>query len=140
MFLLTIALYPLTALVLLQALGFHAAHSVGSSTFAATGVVLPALFLPVMKNAIQLMLAGWYGVLNRRPAPSRTLPSVSVLNPAWNEEVGIVAAVRSVVATKYRAWAGSTYDTNHAWITSAYLSWSGSVRGGLSRTSPKRHD
>lgn len=105
--LLITALYPATAIILYLAFYFHAPAALNGSASAyvatdAAMVVLPVLFLPVVvKNCVQLTLAVWYG--RRRPAADGQVrrPSMSVLIPAWNEEVGIVATIRSVLATGY---------------------------------------
>ena len=105
MLLVTSALYAATAFVLMSTflLSGTSDHSPSGSLVAA-GFVLPILFLPgLLKNGIQFALALRYRLPGRRMAPPRHVqPSISVLIPAWNEEVGIVATIRSVVATGYR--------------------------------------
>lgn len=64
------------------------------------------LFVPILfKYLIQLFIAPWYPVVERsqRRKWSRVshTPTVSVLISAWNEEVGIAATLRSVIATGY---------------------------------------
>jgi len=57
-----------------------------------------------IKYAVQLLTAPCYGWLARQQAarsPVGRKPSVSVLIPAWNEEVGILKTMQSVLATGY---------------------------------------
>jgi biofilm PGA synthesis N-glycosyltransferase PgaC len=69
--------------------------------------VILLLFSPILiKYFIHLAVAPWYARVIRRRSkgvPGSYSPSVSVLIPAWNEEVGIVATLRSVLATGYPA-------------------------------------
>lgn len=73
--------------------------------FAELRFVVLLLFMPIiLKYLIQLFVSPLYSLLeawrlSRLPADHR--PSVSVLIPAWNEEVGIERTLRSVVATQY---------------------------------------
>ena len=61
--------------------------------------------LPMLaKYVVQLFSAFYYRKQQSKRAKNRvetTLPRVSVLVPAWNEEVGILRTVRSVLATQY---------------------------------------
>lgn len=71
--------------------------------------VLLALFAPsLLRYALQLFVAPWYEPvmarrrrrrLRREPAPAR--PRVSVIVPAWNEEVGIESTVKSILTSTY---------------------------------------
>lgn len=65
--------------------------------------VLFWLLVPVLlKFFIQLVCAPLYSLKMRIKASSATpTPSVSVLVPAWNEEVGIVKTIQSVLKTGY---------------------------------------
>ncbi|QHI68934.1 glycosyltransferase [Tichowtungia aerotolerans] len=67
--------------------------------------VLFFLLLPVLfKYAIQLICAPAYSLIQERRARrlvDSPIPSVSVLIPAWNEEVGIEKTIRSVIGTDY---------------------------------------
>ncbi len=66
--------------------------------------VILLLFFPIIfKYVIQFFLAPIYSLTNRREAKRATEynPSVSVLIPAWNEEVGIVDTIKSVATSRY---------------------------------------
>lgn len=62
-------------------------------------LVLSFLFLPSLaKLILQLLSAPWYRLLLRRTihqSGEGFRPSVSVIVPAWNEEVGVLSTVRS---------------------------------------------
>lgn len=65
-------------------------------------VLLAPIFI---KYLIQLVLAPWYNVLAQRPkkhSSASRLPRVSVMIPAWNEEVGIRKTIESVLNTNYQ--------------------------------------
>lgn len=68
-------------------------------------VILLVLLTPLLvKYIVQLVCSPVYSLHSRRrtrSATHRRRPSVSVLVPAWNEEVGIVKTVRSVLNTGY---------------------------------------
>lgn len=67
-------------------------------------VVMFCLLLPVfIKYVTQLLGAPCHFIVEslRRRATAIATPSVSVCIPAWNEEVGIVKTIRSVLATNY---------------------------------------
>jgi cellulose synthase/poly-beta-1,6-N-acetylglucosamine synthase-like glycosyltransferase len=68
-------------------------------------MVVFALMAPILtKYALHLLLAPWYPAVEALRARGRSddfLPSVSVLIPAWNEEVGIRQTIMSVLETKY---------------------------------------
>ncbi|GAA4904230.1 hypothetical protein GCM10025789_24120 [Tessaracoccus lubricantis] len=70
-------------------------------------VVLVAMGPSLFRYGVQLVLAPLYEIVmsrRRRRLAARCVvrrPSVSVLVPAWNEEVGIEATVRSVLASDY---------------------------------------
>jgi len=84
------------------------------------------LLLPLlMKYVIQLCCAPFYSVkkwLRQKNVQINLQPSVSVLIPAWNEEVGILKTVQSVINTQYPKLQlivindGST-DSTHATIS-----------------------
>ncbi len=67
--------------------------------------VMLVLMLPLLaKYAVQLGCAPFYPLYRRRMekfAETAELPSVSVLIPAWNEEVGIIKTIQSVLDTDY---------------------------------------
>lgn len=68
-------------------------------------LMILVLFLPIIfKYVIQLLIAPLYQLvelIRRRKYSNDYLPSVSVLIPAWNEEVGVVKTIESVINTKY---------------------------------------
>lgn len=88
--------------------------------------VVLLLFAPIIfKYVVQLFLSPWYSVVEYARAKKRCknyLPSVSVIIPAWNEEVGIIKTIESVINTNYPnleiivANDGST-DATHTMIT-----------------------
>ncbi|PJE64748.1 MAG: glycosyltransferase family 2 protein [Candidatus Ryanbacteria bacterium CG10_big_fil_rev_8_21_14_0_10_43_42] len=63
------------------------------------------LFAPIiLKYFIQLLIAPFYSVVEHARSIRRQenfFPSVSVIIPAWNEEVGIMKTIKSVLNTKY---------------------------------------
>ena len=67
------------------------------------GVVLVMMAPLLIKYMIQLGFSPLYSAVARwrRKCGSEATPSVSVLIPAWNEEVGIVKTIRSVLNTGY---------------------------------------
>lgn len=68
-------------------------------------VVMLILLMPLLvKYVCQLACALFYPVITKmqqNTSPADWKPSVSVLIPAWNEEVGIVKTIRSVLDTHY---------------------------------------
>ncbi len=67
--------------------------------------VMFVLLVPLLtKYVFQLACAPLYSVVERWGKKSRLAqptPSVSVLIPAWNEEVGIIKTIQSILNTKY---------------------------------------
>ncbi len=67
------------------------------------GILL--LFAPIIiKYIVHLLIAPWYPAVElfrSRKRSANYIPSVSVLIPAWNEEVGIRATIESVLNTNY---------------------------------------
>jgi cellulose synthase/poly-beta-1,6-N-acetylglucosamine synthase-like glycosyltransferase len=72
------------------------------------GIILTALSSPVMVKAfLFLILAPWHEIVvaKRKRTAAHMLqytPFVSVIIPAWNEEVGIVATLKTLLASSYR--------------------------------------
>jgi cellulose synthase/poly-beta-1,6-N-acetylglucosamine synthase-like glycosyltransferase/peptidoglycan/xylan/chitin deacetylase (PgdA/CDA1 family) len=65
-------------------------------------LLLPLGLLAVARTLLLLVLARWHvGVASRRLGQAEHLPPATVLVPAYNEEVGIAATVRSIVANDY---------------------------------------
>lgn len=89
--------------------------------FVRTGIFI--FMLPIfIKYAVQLASAPWYFKLLNQSGNSETvkrLPKVSVIIPAWNEEVGILKTMHSVLDTQYQNLElivvndGSTDATHH---------------------------
>ena len=71
-------------------------------------VILTIFSSPVtMKMLLFLAIAPWYDLLLARHAQKQKQnppfqPLVSVLIPAWNEEVGLVSTIKTVLASSYR--------------------------------------
>lgn len=97
-------LYLLTAVIFLVA---FTQHHTPQSGWENMRLIMLALFAPIaLKYLIQLSAAPFYYWIERnrqKGAGSLPLPTVSVLIPAWNEEVGIIKTVTSVIATQYPA-------------------------------------
>lgn len=72
-------------------------------------LVLVFMAPTVLRYAVQLVLAPFYELVmdslrrrrDRRRGELALTPTVTVVVPAWNEEVGIAATVRSVLASDY---------------------------------------
>src|SRR5580765_2268205 len=96
------SLYALTLLVFYFA---AAKSSPSAEDFPLTRLAVLLLVAPViLKYVVHLLVAPWYPAVEWLRSRRRSLPycpSVSVLIPAWNEEVGIEATIASVLATEY---------------------------------------
>lgn len=98
-----LALYIPTALVFYFALTKHFAPT---DRLAHLRLVILLLFAPIiLKYVIHLFIAPWYPLVeswrSKKRAASGYWPSVSILIPAHNEEVGIAATMQSVLDTNY---------------------------------------
>lgn len=97
-----VALYGVTVAILYRA--FTTDYS-PMSELASLRLVVLFLFMPIIfKYAIQLVIAPLYQLVElyrRRHYGAVYVPSVSVLIPAWNEEVGVVKTLESVINTQY---------------------------------------
>ncbi|MGI1670474.1 MAG: glycosyltransferase [Neptuniibacter sp.] len=95
-------LYLLTCLILIIA--FTNQHS-PTEFWDDIKVIMLIIFAPVaLKYLVQLSTAPfYYWVENKRQLSKSdtSARSVSVLIPAWNEEVGIIKTITSVIATQY---------------------------------------
>ncbi len=99
--LLLCALYGVTAALLyLAATKTHQPISAYAPYRAAISVLLLPVFI---KYAIQLVGVPVHMLVDsrRRRSNCADTPSVTVCIPAWNEEIGIVKTIRSVLATHY---------------------------------------
>ncbi len=95
-------LYLLTASVFY--LLFTTEVSLADGELATLRLWLLVLMLPIFfKYLVQLLSAPWYPWLEKRRNQSSgmQLPRVTVLIPAWNEEVGILRTLQSVLNTGY---------------------------------------
>ena len=73
--------------------------------FLAIGLVLTVFSSPVSaKFFLYLILSPWYEVIEARKPYEQPAyaPLVSVIIPAWNEEVGIVATLKTILVSSYR--------------------------------------
>ena len=92
-------------------------------------VAIFILLMPIiLKYLVQLVTLPFYSlseILNARKSQNPVGQKVSVLIPAWNEEVGIIKTIQSVVETDYSNLEvivindGSTDDTHK--LVSAYI-------------------
>ncbi len=95
-------LYPLSLLVFFRAQGEGATEQAAFTTFE---IFMLVVFAPLLlKFGVGLSVALWHPLVervrDRRRSPNWQ-PKVSVLIPAWNEEVGIAAAMDSVARADY---------------------------------------
>ncbi|GAC1626264.1 MAG: hypothetical protein NVS4B7_16190 [Ktedonobacteraceae bacterium] len=56
----------------------------------------------VLKSTIYMVLSPWYTYTIMQKKRQHYTPLVSVIIPAWNEEVGLVATIKTVLASSYR--------------------------------------
>ncbi|MGB0205640.1 MAG: glycosyltransferase [Neptuniibacter sp.] len=98
------SLYLLSFLIVLIA--FNTDHS-PSAFWDDVRTVLIIIFAPIaLKYFVQLSTSPFYYLIEKRrqaKGSNNKTASVSVLIPAWNEEVGIIKTVNSVLDTKYPA-------------------------------------
>lgn len=68
-------------------------------------LVLLAFFMPLFcKYLVHLSVVPWYPLINKRQTSKgekNYKPKVSVIVPAWNEEVGIVSTIKSILSNDY---------------------------------------
>ena len=68
--------------------------------------VLFVLFIPLLaKYSLHLLVVPWYGLVNKRLLKKGKLnyqPKVSFILPAWNEEVGIINTIKSILNSNYK--------------------------------------
>ena len=96
------SLYIPTSLVFYFAIS---KNYIPTDEFSHIRLVILLLFSPIIiKYIIHLLIAPWYPAVEFSRSRKRSvkyIPSVSVLIPAWNEEVGIRATIKSILNTKY---------------------------------------
>ncbi len=97
-------LYGITAFFVVS---FFTEQKVENDDFSMVRWIVLILFLPTLfKYFLQLSLAPWFEFLlwnkKRKHVSKKYTPRVSVLIPAWNEEVGILQTVYSVLENTYR--------------------------------------
>ena len=101
-------LYVITSLSLFLALIFPHPAAWKTSIFAILSTVLFLFSSPVtIKMLFFLMIAPWHTLwlmIIERKRSHTTLfkPLVSVLIPAWNEELGLISTIKTVLASTYR--------------------------------------
>ncbi len=73
--------------------------------FDAIRLTMLILLMPLLvKYVLQLVCSPFYSIVSRKrskKAENQPKPSVSVIIPAWNEEVGLVKTIWSVINTEY---------------------------------------
>ena len=98
-----VTMYALTALVFYFAIS---KYYTPIKDFYTVRFIILLLFAPIIiKYIFHLAVAPWYPVVEASRSRKRSTnytPSVSVLIPAWNEEVGIRATITSVLKTRYQ--------------------------------------
>ena len=100
----TVIAYCLTAIILYLA---YTQTSQRTEFLENYRLVLTLILLPIIiKFLIQLVVSSLSGLIDylRDNKVLNNQPSVSVLIPAWNEEVGIIDTLHSVLAAEYKAY------------------------------------
>ena len=98
--------YALTGLIVWEQLADPGSVEGASTTWR---LVLSLLVAPaLLKYVVQLLAAPWFAPVSwlrrqwrRQHRGAPVLPRISVIVPAWTEEVGIAATVRSALASNY---------------------------------------
>ncbi len=106
-------------------LGFSTSYT-PSEEFSSVRSIILMLLIPIfLKYAIQLLVSPFYTFVEKvrnQQGLSHYAPSVSVVIPAWNEEVGIIRTLTSVIQNHYNNFEvivvndGST-DLTHKLVT-----------------------
>jgi poly-beta-1,6-N-acetyl-D-glucosamine synthase len=104
--LLCIFLYGVIGALILATI-FWPGNNLENSSFRYIYIVMLFVgFFWVLKPIFYIVIAPWYTYVwegrKRYFAQRKYRPLVSVLIPAWNEEVGLVATVKTIVASSYR--------------------------------------
>lgn len=96
------SLYAITALIFYFAI---TRDHTPLDDFSVVRLVILLLFAPIiLKYVFHLLIVPWYPAVEAvrsRKRPINYRPLVSVIIPAWNEEVGIKATIASVLKTRY---------------------------------------
>jgi len=96
-------LYILTIVVVLSGFLFQSRELQGWQYFRP---ILFILFVPLLfKYSIHLLVVPWYRIINKRIIKKNNKyyqPKVSVIIPAWNEQVGIVRTIKSILQSNYK--------------------------------------
>lgn len=93
--------YLLTFLVIVGALTFHPRIIKNWEYFKP---LLFILFLPLLfKYSLHLFILLWHGIVNRKNTKKNHCfrPRVSFIVPAWNEQVGIIPTIDSILRSSY---------------------------------------
>lgn len=98
-----VLLYLITSVVLVMAAN-SSVVAADQNLLVARNILLVAMAPLSIKFAVQLVGATYYSLRQHREVSRDLLarrPRVSVIVPAWNEEVGILRTMQSVIATQY---------------------------------------
>lgn len=127
-------LYALTGLIFYFSIS---RRYIPTDKYAHVRFVILLLFAPIIiKYVVHLLVAPWYSAVEffrSRKRVTHDTPSVSVLIPAWNEEVGIRATLQSVLDTKYPHLEiivvnGGSTDRTHEVVTKFIAEYQGERR------------
>ena len=111
-------LYLLSFLVILSGF-FYQSKEIGGWQY--IRLIMFILFVPLLvKYSLHLLVVPWYGIANKKMLEDNHKnyqPRVSFIIPAWNEEVGIINTIQSVLNSNYKKFEliivndGSTDET-----------------------------
>ena len=96
-------LYLATASVFYMA---YSTNPIADDSLSAVRLVIFIIFIPIIiKYIIQLLAIPFYSVVEKSREHNRCIElnqSVSVLIPAWNEQVGILKTLKSILSSTYK--------------------------------------
>lgn len=96
-------LYLLSFLVILSGF-FYQSKEIGGWQY--IRLIMFILFVPLLvKYSLHLLVVPWYGIANKKMLEDNHKnyqPRVSFIIPAWNEEVGIINTIQSVLNSNYK--------------------------------------
>jgi biofilm PGA synthesis N-glycosyltransferase PgaC len=98
-----VLLYALTGALIISSFYLPAIGNHSFPILRATIIFFASIFL--LKYCIYMLVSPWYEVataLKYRDLESSSRPKVSVIIPAWNEEVGILATIKTLLRSSYR--------------------------------------